>query len=75
MTLPGLVSLLILPYVDFIVAILLVFPSTRSLAAMLYAVLQFIGVILRLREDRNAAPDLALCPCSVFLMLGCLLAW
>ncbi|ROW01360.1 hypothetical protein VMCG_05842 [Cytospora schulzeri] len=71
---PDNASTKIIPYVDFTVAALLVFPSTRSAAAMLCAVLQFGGVILRVREDKNAAPDLALCLCGVLLMLDCLLA-
>jgi hypothetical protein len=71
---PDNASTRIIPYVDFTVAALLVFPSTRGLAAMLCSVLQFGGVIMRVREDQNAAPDLALCLCGVLLMLDCLLA-
>lgn len=41
---------------------------------MLCSMLQFGGVVLRVREDKNAAPDLALCLCGVMLMLNCLLA-
>ncbi|KUI55727.1 hypothetical protein VP1G_03084 [Cytospora mali] len=71
---PDNASTRLIPYGDFTMAALLFFPSTRGVGAMLCAVLQFIGVVLRVREDKNAAPDLALCLCGVFLMLDCLLA-
>lgn len=63
-----------LPYLDFAMAALLVLPSTRGAGAVLFSVMQFIGVVVRTREDKNAAPDLALCLCAVFLMLDCLLS-
>lgn len=63
-----------LPYLDFAVAALLVFPGTRGVGAMLFSVMQFIGVVMRVREDKNAAPDLALSLCAVLVMLDRLLA-
>lgn len=71
---PDSASARIIPYVDLTLSVLLVLPGTRSLAAMLCTVLQFAGVVLRVREDKNAAPDLALSLCGVLLMLDCLLA-
>ena len=63
----------IIPYMDFAVAALLAFSNTRAVGAMLCAVFQFIGVVMRIREDKNAASDLALCLCGVLLMLDHLL--
>ncbi|ROW06640.1 hypothetical protein VPNG_06729 [Cytospora leucostoma] len=68
-------SMRFLPYLDFTLAALLALSSTRPVGAILFAVMQFVGLVLRLREDddKNTAPDLALCLCAVFLMLEGLL--
>lgn len=66
----------LLPYLDFALAALLAFPSTRPVGAILLAGMHFIGLVLRVRDDdddKTTAPDLALCLCAVFLMLEGLL--
>lgn len=70
---PDNASTRLIPYVDLVIAAMLVYQPTRGIAAALFALFQFYGVVQRVREDKNAAPDLAFEMCAVLLMLDCLL--
>lgn len=63
----------VIPYVDFAIAAMLLYQSTRGIAAALFALFQFYGVVKRVQEDKNAALDLAFDLCAIFLTLDCLL--
>lgn len=63
----------LIPYVDLLLAAMLMKQSTRGVAAALFSLFQFYGIVQRVREDKNAALDLAFELCAVFLTLDCLL--
>lgn len=63
----------VIPYVDLMIAGLLIYHPTRGIAAALFAMFQFYGIVKRVQEDKNAALDLALESCAILLTLDCLL--
>lgn len=63
----------IIPIVDFAIAAMLMHKPTRGFAAALFAAFQFVGVVKRVREDKNAAMDLAFNLCAILLTVDCLL--
>ncbi|OAA59774.1 hypothetical protein SPI_05972 [Niveomyces insectorum RCEF 264] len=58
------------PYVDATLGTLLLFATTRPAAAFLCACFQGIGIVLRVRDGKSAAPDLALFSAAVVAFLG-----
>lgn len=63
----------VIPYVDLTLAAFLAYKPTRAVAAAVCGMLQFFGIIRRVREDKNAAPDLAILLSTLVLSLDCLL--
>lgn len=63
----------LIPYVDLLIAAMLVNQPTRGIAAALFSLFQIYGIVQRVREDKNAASDLAFELCAIFLTLDCLL--
>lgn len=63
----------LIPYVDLVLAAMLMNQSTRGVAAALFSLLQFYGIVQRVREDKNAVSDLAFELCAILLTLDCLL--
>lgn len=61
-----------LPYCDLLLAGLLVYKPTRALAALLCAGFQFIGVVVRVRDDKEAAADLACVMGALVIWVDCL---
>lgn len=62
-----------MPYVDLTMAALLAWRPSRAVAALLCALFQFFGVVLRVRQDESAAPDLAGTLVALLLCWDCLL--
>lgn len=63
----------LIPCVDLTMAALLAWRPSRAAAALLGALFQFCGVISRVRQDENAAPDLAGTLIALLLCWDCLL--
>lgn len=59
----------LLPCADLVLAGMLAHAPTRGVAAAVVALAQFGGVVVRVRRDQDAAPDLAILLCAVLLAL------
>ncbi|KAF3761359.1 hypothetical protein M406DRAFT_323833 [Cryphonectria parasitica EP155] len=63
------------PYIDLVFCAMMVAgPGTRMLGLSLSALTQFFGIFKRVREDKEAAVDLALVCCAIVATLDCLFA-
>lgn len=71
---PNNASTWMIPYIDLFLCLLLANSGTRMLGASLSAIMQFIGIVKRVIEDKNAAVDLWLVCCAVVGSLDCLFA-
>ncbi|PSR79219.1 hypothetical protein BD289DRAFT_375767 [Coniella lustricola] len=69
---PNDASMWMVPYMDWFLCLLMASPGTRMLGASLSALMQFYGIVKRVREDKEAALDLALACCAVVASLDCL---
>ena len=55
----------IVPYMDVTLATLILFSKPRPFALLACVFFQGMGIVLRLREGKNAAPDVTLCLIAV----------
>lgn len=55
-----------IPFVDLLLAVLLIFPRTRALAASLFTFFQGIGVVIRIKDGKSPVPDIALVSIAAF---------
>lgn len=63
------------PYVDTLLATLTLVPAARPFALLMCVVFQGIGIIMRVREGKNPAPDAALCSVAAVACWSSFAAW
>lgn len=66
---PDNASTWLIPYVDLTMAAMLIYHPTRSVAAMLCSLFQFYGLVMRVKEDKDTATDLACLLCAMVVCL------